>query len=303
MASNHSNASDALADLTNARNLAICVVGQGRTFEQAAPNILDATASLRRSGAEVLFVLDQSAWRTTERPSAMKRLFAFGAGLIPKSKLLSLIAVFSQTSPTATDLVSYSKGLEESLVRCRRLLKLREQVRGARFAYVMRLRPDMVFKYPLPPLHHWPRAQAPTLFTDYITCGLVGSNCGPSPTCPPSILRQHGLCADDNFGFMSRSVARVYFGHWDWHPQCAGTRSQQNASGVAARLDCVECKLGCTMFRRGIRVMEVANVSRKLVRSKEQRIPRALGRAAVLAIRTYSQSTGKRVIFSASDCP
>ena len=249
----------------SARPLAICICGQGRTFMHVAPNLLTATARLRAEDADVFLAIDRARGRSSAYPGKS----------VPRLAEKPLLAAAARFKPAGLSVVEVSKGLDETLRRCFKLIVTRERKRGE-YAFVLRLRTDLAFKAPLPRLSAFPRPTRPRLwfFSDYLSAGTNSSRCGPTKTVPPELLARHGLCADDNIAFMPRAVAPSYFRHWYWKPECAGTPTmpkkahrvkEGKAQGVArrlaesivavgkeGRLGCIECRLGCELHRAGV---------------------------------------------------
>jgi len=247
--------------------LAILMCGQTRTLSltPVQHNVRASLARLR-DDADLYLAIDRSvAGNTSARLSG--RLLAH---------------VLARLRPTNHSVVGKSAGQDNSLVRGRQLMRWHELRRGVDYAWVMRLRPDMAFTRPFPPLRAWPQPTQPTLYTDYIGSGDNGTACGATSRIRPALLNSNGMCADDNWGFMSRSVATVYFGHWFWHTSCAGTqllpsskwkttvneahvmrvRVDNRPVGRRNRLGCIECRLGCMMHRAKVRVAALPAVGR-----------------------------------------
>ena len=246
--------------------LAILMCGQTRALS-LPPVLHNVHASLARlrDDADLFLAIDRSV---AGNKSAKARLSGD-----------ALANVLARLRPTNHSVVGKSAGQDLSLVRGRQLMQWHERRRGVDYAWVMRLRPDMAFTHPFPPLAAWPQPKSPTLYTDYIGSGDDGTACSATPHILPELLANHGVCADDNWGFMSRSVVNDYFAHWYWHASCAGTRllpskkrerkrrdgvrvPDMHPVGLGNRLGCIECRLGCMMHRAMVRVAALPAVGR-----------------------------------------
>ena len=238
--------------------LAILCCGQMRTLELVVSNLVSALAHLRND-SDLLVAIDR---RVTAGPK--KAMATAEKGLVQE--------VVQRLDPRASSVAEKSKGQDDSLIRAHLLMQNLERERGERYTWVMRLRPDMAYMRAFPPLSAWPKPVRPTLFADYLGSGENGSSCGSTDRIDPSMLRDHGACADDNFGYMSRSAADAYFRHWFWHASCGGTSRlpsyRVRPSGIDGRLGCIECRLGCAMHVAKVELAAIPGirVHRMLVR-------------------------------------
>ena len=255
---------------TNA-TLAITICGQSRTLPSIVQNIHFALKALRNE-SDLFLATDIGSlvgipYLVGTKVLATKHIEALSKE--QKDKILE--AIVAKLKPTAFSVVNKSAGQDESLMRCRNLMRQSETSRGFGYQWVLRLRPDMAYSRPFPSLDAWPKPTEPTLFSDYLTSGLNGTRCGATRSIPVGMLRTHGACVDDTIGFMSRSAASYYLGHWFWHEKCGGTvklpvrkRSSDDDGhegiitthpvGEDGRLGCIECRLGCSMHFRNVRV-------------------------------------------------
>lgn len=138
-------------------------------------------------------------------------------------------------APVYSARIGASESLGESLALCRSLVLARESIRGAKYAWILRLRPDATYRTALPPLTRWPSLSnnARVVWSTYIG----GPSCSRSK---PSDFVQKGVCLDDNFAIASRAALDHYFRSWPregCHPS-----------------HCNECRLGCALHQGRVRV-------------------------------------------------
>lgn len=296
-------------------SLAILICGQSRTLQAVIDN-LDAALMHLRPAADLFMALDLQTFATDSPKTNRTR---WNMTFVQHKQLRSQLLrdSLARLLPKNVSVVDRSTGLDTSLLRVRALMVSEERRRRQRYTWVMRLRPDMAFERPFPPFGSgmWPMPRRPTLFADYLSSGANGSKCGPTRHIAPEMLRRHGACVDDNFGFMSRAAADAYFRHWYWDKSCGGTgqlprlqrhesqlanrsivsplasilglvagqadrRAEVSPMGSDGRLGCVECRLGCMMWRASVRVAEMPNVAQhrwlvRSVREQTQAHPRA----------------------------
>lgn len=138
-------------------------------------------------------------------------------------------------APVYAARMAASESLGESLALCRSLVVARESIRGAKYLWVLRLRPDATYRTALPPLSRWPslRDDARVVWSTYIG----GPSCSRSK---PTGFVEKGVCLDDNFAIASRAALDHYFRSWP-REGCQPSH-------------CNECRLGCALHQRHVRV-------------------------------------------------
>lgn len=155
--------------------------------------------------------------------------------MIPSSENWSREAQ-SLFEPVYSARLRASESLAESMLLCRSLVLAREESRGGdRYEWILRLRPDAVYRRAVPPLSSWPRLRrdASVVWSTYVG----GPGCSRSV---PKEAEAKGVCLDDNFALMSRPAFEAYFGPW---PK-TGCRPEK----------CNECRLGCALHNASVRV-------------------------------------------------
>ena len=243
-----------------------------RTLPLIVSNVRAALVHLRNE-SDLFLAIDHTLWFSTTKPLAVNVTVN-----VTVNATLVLQMVVVQLQPRAMSVVKSSLGQDDSLARGRALMERHEHERGKVYSWVMRLRPDMAYSLAFPPLRAWPAPARPTLFSDYLSSGYKGTRCGANNWISPVMLRLHGACADDTFGYMSRAVASAYFRHWFWHASCGGTsqlpkivRTQRGNTtsrvsvkpiGDDGRLGCIECRLGCAMHTAGVELAALPGVAR-----------------------------------------
>jgi len=141
-----------------------------------------------------------------------------------------------------------SRDLSESLRVGRNLIEAREEIRGQRFLWIIRLRPDATYGKVLPPWSEWPISQVAKQLS-VVWSTSIGGSCSRSI---PRDAHRLGVCLDDNFAIMSRSALKVYVSKW---PSRHDTSSQRWCQLFEASTpNCVECRLGCALFLAGVHV-------------------------------------------------
>lgn len=88
-----------------------------------------------------------------------------------------------------------------SMARAWTLIVDEERRRGSPYAWILRVRPDMVHKKPLPPLREWQRAPPAA----YLDGWRWFRNCSSASRCTC-------FCAGDRYGVVARSLAPIVFG-------------------------------------------------------------------------------------------
>ena len=167
-------------------------------------------------------------------------------------------AISSIFSPVATTLRKTSAGLSSTLHDCGLMIKNAEGLRGSKYEWILRMRPDVRYGVRVPsyeiagPILSQIKSKYPKLLiADYVGDGMAGGCSKRSDVC-----RLNSCCADDNFGLMTREALEPYF-LTDWN---------FDARRCAPKRYCMECILGCSMHVHDVRLATI-DVKRDLARS------------------------------------
>ena len=127
---------------------------------------------------------------------------------------------------------------------CHGAIVARERFLRRNYTWVLRLRPDATYRTHLPSYDEWPRA------SNVAWAPAIGGGDG---ACSRGVVRDaetRGVCVDDGWALMGRRAADAYFFGSEWPARHSQTTD-------CHQTHCAECRLGCALFRAGVRAGSV----------------------------------------------
>ena len=217
--------------------IAACIGGQSRTFQSSAANIYVSMIRPWHSYIDVFLSLDLHILKHGKRGSD-DEVF---------SSQESIQAISTMFAPVATSLRRLSPNLASSMEHCGKLVRDHEDLRGHKYEWILRLRPDVIYhRRQLPnfdiskPFLDRMRTRFPKLVV-VAKLGCADNNLGGCGAPAPLCTQVKHECADDNWALVSRAAFEHYFlTEWIRHDGCHPGHS------------CHECFLGCTMVTNNV---------------------------------------------------
>ena len=248
------------------KTVAVCIAGESRTFDypDVKRNIHRSMVAPLGTAVDVFFAVKES------RPGEVYDASTF--------KLFDPVRTFSRHEQKRNELVSATT----VHTPCLDMIQAQEQLQQYEYAWVLRLRTDVVYDVQLAPLP-WklPISATPDAPSEPIVlvecCGLcqpgsedpLRQQCGPAAACkepiapgectPTRCARLNwcfSWCVKDTWALMTRRAANVYFNR----------TALEKTDGCQGQY--YECGLGCALHSHGVLVYKVA-LPRMIIRLRQ----------------------------------
>jgi hypothetical protein len=259
-----------IADFKRA-DVAMCIAGQTRTFqrEDVYKNIYNRMINPLENHVDIFFALSAFQGKFNPKRIHSDKLPTGIADLYPNVRNVSFKHVQSINDATGVCRNAINRtgavcdgcemtgfGQAYSLLSCELMISNFEETerKGKKYTWVIRLRPDTVYGFSLPPYHLWPTVT--------------------SRTSPKNIFFHIGnlnycksLCATDIWALMTRNVARAFlYDHFYFiftKPSCSDALKKLQSK-------CQECKLTYTVLEKGPKDTQFCKFTSESLKSKLQ---------------------------------